>query len=189
MSILYQTLEDCNNVDYVEANGPFLGNVRDRWLGAGYYYWDTFINSAHFWGGISYLNSGKDYLIAQSIVSLPSDRVLNLIEPSDLTKFAAWRDEYARTFPGSKVTVEKVLTHAENVMGDGFPYIAIRADFRDCINIREFQDRISPNGKAYMDLKPPIQICIKDRSVIGKDNFKVIYPECYMDCSQRFLGI
>ena len=181
MGILYQTLEDCDNVDYVEANGPFLGNQRDRWLGRGYYYWDTFINSAHFWGRVSYLNAGKGYIIAHSEISLPPEKVLNLLEPSDLIMFAAWRDEYVKTFPKSKATIEKVLTHAENIMGENFPYIAIRAEFRDCINIQDYQDRIFPNGRAYLDLKPPIQICIKDRNVIGKDNFKVIYPECYMD--------
>ncbi len=181
MSILYQTLEDCDNVDSVEANGPFLGNVRNRWLGRGYYYWDTFINSAHFWGRVSYLNVGKRYIIAQSEVSIPPEKVLNLLEPSDLTKFAAWIDEYAKTFPKSEVTIEKVLTHAENIVGKDFPYVAIRAEFRNCVNIPDYQDRIYPNGKAYLDLKPPIQICIKDRRVIGKDNFKVVYPECYMD--------
>lgn len=183
MSILYQTLEDCDNVDYVEANGPFPGNVRNPWLGKGYYYWDTFVNSAHFWGRVSYLNAVKRYLIAQSEVSLPSDKVLNLLEPKDLTLFSAWRDEYAQTFPNSKVTIERVLTHAEDIMGTKFPYIAIRAEFRECVNIRDFQDRIYPNGKAYLDLKPPIQICIKDKNVIGKNNFKVIYPECYIDNS------
>ena len=127
------------------------------------------------------LNAGKGYMIAQSEVSLPADKVLNLLEPTDLILFSAWRDEYARTFPKSKATVERVLTHAENIMGENFPYLAIRAEFRDCINIRDFQDRIFPNGKAYLDLKPPIQICIKDKSIIGKDNFKVIYPECYID--------
>lgn len=183
MSTLYQTLEDCDNVDYVEANGPFPGNVRDTWLGKGYYFWDTFINSAHFWGRISYLCAGKEYIIAQSNVLLPAEKVLNLLEPTDLVKFAAWRDEYRRTFPKSKITIERVLTHAENIMGSKFPYIAVRAEFRDCINIRDYQDRISPNGKAYLDLKPPIQVCIKDKNIIGKDNFKVIYPESYIDNS------
>lgn len=71
MSVLYQTLEDRDNVDYVEANGPFLGNVRDRWLGKGYYFWDTFIDAAHYWGFVSYKVKGKDYIIAKSEVDIP----------------------------------------------------------------------------------------------------------------------
>lgn len=46
------------------------------------------------------------------------------------------------------------------------------------INYKEYQDRIYPYsaGKAYLDLKPPVQICICDRSVIGMNNFKVVFP-------------
>lgn len=181
MSVIFQTLEDRNNVDYVEANGPFPGNVRDRWLGKGYYFWDTLEESAHFWGRVAYENNGKEYIIARSEVMLPPDRVLNLLEPEDLVKFAAWRDVYAATFPGTKVTVERVLEHARNIMGRKFPYVAIKAEFKDSINSRKYQDRISPNGKAYLDLKPAVQICICDKAIIGKDNFKVIYPSKYTE--------
>lgn len=180
MSVLYQTLEDRDNINYVEANGPFPGNVRETWLGRGYYYWDTFINSAHFWGWASYGKYGKGYIIARSNVVLPPDRTLDLLNVSDLMKFASWVSEYERTFPERDVTVEKVLTHARKVMGVKFPYIAIRAMFVDSINMRDFQDRIYPNGKAYLDLQPPIQVCIMDRSIVGPDNFKVIYPEKYV---------
>lgn len=178
MSVLYQTLEDRDNVDYVEANGPFLGNVRDRWLGKGYYFWDTFIDAAHYWGFVSYKVKGKDYIIAKSEVDIPKNMLLNLLEPEHLVMFANWRDSYAKTFPGSKVTVEKVITHAEKLMGGNFPYSAIKAEFKDCFSYKEYQDRIYPYlaGKAYLDLKPPVQICIRDRSIIGINNFKVVFP-------------
>lgn len=181
MSVLYQTLEDRDNVDFVEANGPFPGNIRDRWLGKGYYYWDSFINSAHFWGWVSYGKYHKNYIIAKSEVTLPPGQMLDLVNPTDLLKFKSWVKEYEQTFPNQEPTVEKVLTHAQNVMGKDFPYIAIRAMFVDCINKEEYQDRIYPNGKAYLDLQPPIQICILNKSVIGHDNFKVIFPENYSD--------
>ena len=181
MSVLYQTLEDLDNVDYVEANGPFPCSARDRWLGKGYYYWDTFISSAHYWGRVAYSNYNKNYIIAKSEITLPSDKTLNLLETADLLKFKSWVSEYEQTFPNTFVTVEKVLKHAENIMKNDFPYVAIRAIFNDCINNKRYQDRISPNGKAYLDLQPPIQICIRDKSLIGTDNFKVIYPINYSD--------
>lgn len=178
MSVLYQTLEDRNNVDYVEANGPFPGNVRDRWLGKGYYFWDTFIDAAHYWGFVSYKSKGKGYIIAKSEVDIPQNKLLNLLEPAQIVMFTKWRDSYARTFPDSKVTIERVLTHAKNIMGANFPYVAIKAEFKDCFNYKEYQDRIYPYpaSKAYLDLKPPVQICILDKSIIGADNFKVVYP-------------
>lgn len=185
VSVLYQTLEDRDNVDYVEANGPFPGDVRDRWLGKGYYYWDTFIDAAHYWGYVSYKIKGKGYIIAKSEVSIPADKLLNLLEPEQLAMFTNWRDCYAKTFPETEVTVEKVLTPAEKIMGSAFPYIAIKAEFRESFINKGYQDRIYPrvnsNGKAYLDLKPPVQICIKDKSIIGSDNFKVIYPLKYAE--------
>ncbi|MDE6270156.1 MAG: hypothetical protein K2M12_04790 [Muribaculaceae bacterium] len=168
-------------MDFVEANGPFPGTVRERWLGPGYYYWDTFINSAHFWGRYSYKKYNKGYIIAKSEVALPPDKVLNLLDSADLLKFHLWREEFKRTFPDTSVTVEKVLTHSRKTAGKNFPYIAIKALFIDSINVEEYQDRISPNGKAYLDMQPPIQVCILEKSVVGPDNFKVIYPINYSD--------
>ena len=182
MSILYQTLEDRDNVDYVEANGPFLGNIRDTWLGKGYYYWDTFINSAHFWGWSSYKSKNKEYIIAKTELDIPSERLLNLLDPVDIQKFSTWIDEYELTFPNRKVTVEKVITHIQNIMGSSFPYVAVKAVFNDCVNKPEYQNRIyQKNGRAYLDLQPPIQMCIFDKSIIGQNNFKVIYPSDYLN--------
>ena len=176
---LYQTLEDRGNIDEVEAEGPYPGDTHDRWLGEGYYYWDTFVNSAHFWGRMSYVKFGKDYIIAKSVVEIDARVVLDLLVPEGLNILAAWRDEFTRTFPISNVTVEKVITHAKNKLREHFPYKAIRAVFSDCINISEFQNRIKMNKNAYFDFKPPIQICLLDKKLIGKNNFKVIYPEEY----------
>ena len=181
MSVLFQTLEDRDNVDFVEANGPFPGNIRDRWLGKGYYYWDTFINSAHFWGRFSYLKYNKKYIIAKSVVTLHPSKTLNLLDGDDLQKFSTWINEFELTYPDKKVTPEKVITHIQNVMGKDFPYTAIKALFVDCLNCEDYQDRLYPNGKAYLDLQPPIQVCIIDKSIIGRDNFKVIYPLNYSD--------
>lgn len=181
MSILYQTLEDRDNVDYVELNGPFLGNIRYTWLGKGYYYWDTFINLAHFWGWTSYKRFKKNYIIAKTELTLPPEKTLNLLDPNDIQKFTTWIDEYELTFPNKTATIEKVITHTRTIMGSDFPYVAIKAQFINCINQNEYQRRISPNGKAYLDLQPPIQVCILDKSIIGPNNFKVIYPTNYSD--------
>ena len=181
MSILYQTLEDRYNVDYVESHGPFLGDIRATWLGKGYYYWDTFINSAHFWGWSSYARFNKNYIIAKTELTLPQERTLNLLDPNDLKKFSTWIEEFELTFPDKKVTIEKVITHIQNIMGNSFPYVAIKAQFNDSINNSQYQRRIYPNGRAYLDLQPAIQICIFDKTIIGPNNFKVIYPPNYSD--------
>jgi len=65
---IYQTLEDRNNPDVVENQGPFLCNRKDVWLGIGYYFWDSFIENAHWWGkeGARY----KNYFICESSFEL-----------------------------------------------------------------------------------------------------------------------
>lgn len=68
---IYQTLEDRQNYGEVEEHGPFFCYVRDDngipksgvkepWLGEGYYFWDTRITDAQWWGDTVY--SQKDIL-------------------------------------------------------------------------------------------------------------------------------
>jgi hypothetical protein len=47
---IYQTLEDRGNADDIENHGPFPCKWENTWLGRGYYFWDTFMNNAHWWG-------------------------------------------------------------------------------------------------------------------------------------------
>ena len=60
---LYQTVEDRNNPSEIETEGPFLCVRNNAWLGRGYYFWDTFVELAHWWGNTIY--QGK-YVVCQS---------------------------------------------------------------------------------------------------------------------------
>lgn len=46
---LYQTVKNNGNKQSIETFGPIYGKV-DTWLGNGYYFWDGFIELAHWWG-------------------------------------------------------------------------------------------------------------------------------------------
>ena len=59
--ILYQTVEDRDNPEHIKSNSPFLCNRKDAWLGKGYYFWDTLIENAHWWGKTVYKNN--DYVV------------------------------------------------------------------------------------------------------------------------------
>ncbi|MCM1336566.1 MAG: hypothetical protein NC187_06020 [Candidatus Amulumruptor caecigallinarius] len=88
--------------------------------------------------------------------------------------------EFSTTFPTIHVTVDRVIGHITRVMGGKFPYKAIRAMFNDCVGNPKFQARIYPNGHAYLDIMQPVQVCIRDKSIIGADNYKIIYPDEYV---------
>ncbi len=48
---VYQTLENRGtNLNKLVSEGPYLCNWENSWLGDGYYFWDTFIENAHWWG-------------------------------------------------------------------------------------------------------------------------------------------
>jgi len=65
-TIGHQTIEDQNNVDEVEKNGPIKA-VFKPYLGDGYYYWDNNIKAAHWWGSNNY---GGNYMICESKLEL-----------------------------------------------------------------------------------------------------------------------
>ena len=73
---LYQTLEDRDNPDKIEDHGPFRCNRESAWLGSGYYFWDSSIDSAHFWGNTSYKGN---YIICQSYYDYDSLEFLDLV--------------------------------------------------------------------------------------------------------------
>lgn len=175
-------MEDRGNVDFIELNGPFKCTRADAWLGAGYYFWDTFIDNAHFWGDKAYLQNGKYYIIALSKIELPGSKALNLLAPGDLLRFKSWIDSYKRSYPESVATTSRVIRYIEERCGGKLPFQAIIADFKDSIIDKRFSNRINPTinyNKAYLDLQPAIQICLKNKSVVGENNFKVVYPEEY----------
>ena len=47
---LFQAIKDLDNPDEIEQNGPFKCRREDAWLGEGYYFWDSFVELAHWWG-------------------------------------------------------------------------------------------------------------------------------------------
>lgn len=83
--IIYQTVEDRGNPDYVEQHGPFICTNKNAWLGEGYYFWDTIIELAHWWGNLCYKDSG--YIISQSACDDKLEKVFDLVgRPEHLTE-------------------------------------------------------------------------------------------------------
>lgn len=75
MTDIYQTLEDKDNDEEIERHGPYFCSVyeidgspkkgsKEPWLGGGYYFWDTRINDAHWWGRTVYWPYFKGMLSA-----------------------------------------------------------------------------------------------------------------------------
>lgn len=123
---IYQTLEDRNNPDVVENQGPFLCNRKDVWLGIGYYFWDSFIENAHWWGkeGARY----KNYFICESSFKL-NERCFDLYDnPEHIKNFRGAIEELKKQklYDEKKTTVARVIEFLKRI--NNFPFEAIRAN-------------------------------------------------------------
>ena len=176
---LYQTLEDRSNVDYVEENGPFICERKDAWLGIGCYYWDTFIDNAHLWGRKIYNSNNKDYIICLSKVEFSNENVYDLDCPNTLLEFQILEKELSEKYPNKNITVAVVLEQLKQ--SPEFTYKAIKARAMDDMSGLKQKISFKVGHKAYLDTCPHIQVCILDKTFVGNDNFKVIFPTEYSE--------
>lgn len=178
-SNLYQTLEDKSNVDYVEGNGPFICNRANAWLGIGYYYWDTFVDNAHLWGKKIYNIKHKDYIICLSKFEFNNKNIYDLDSPNILLEFKILEERLSEIYPGKNITVAMVLEQLKR--SKEFTYKAIRARAVNDMNGINPKIPFKVGHIAYLDTSPHIQVCILDKTFVGKDNFKVIFPLEYSE--------
>ena len=176
ISDFYQTLEDRSNVDYVEKNGPFCCERKEAWLGKGYYYWDTFVDNAHLWGDKIYKN--KNYIICLSKIEL-NNNIYDLQNPSTLLEFKQLEEKLSEVYPDKNITVAIVLEQLKQ--SQEFTYKAIRARAMGDMNSHIQKIPFKIGHIAYLDTCPHIQVCILDKTFIGEDNFKVIFPDEYCE--------
>ncbi len=176
---LYQTLEDKSNVDYVEENGPFICKRRDAWLGIGYYYWDTFVDNAHLWGRKIYNSDNKDYMICLSKVEFSNENVYDLDNPNILLEIKILEKKLSEIYPNKNITVAVALEQLKQ--SREFTYKAIRARAVNDMNDSKQKIPFKIGYKAYLDTCPHIQVCILDKTFVGNDNFKVIFPTEYSE--------
>lgn len=176
---LYQTLEDRSNIDYVEENGPFICEREDAWLGIGYYYWDTFVDNAHLWGKKVYKKNNKDYIICLSKVNFNDENIYDLDNPNTLLEFKIVEKKLSETYPNKNITVAMVLEQFKQ--SQEFTYKAIKTRAEKDMNTFKQKVPFKVNSKAYLDTCPHIQVCVLDKTFIGKDNFKVIFPTEYSE--------
>ena len=76
MNQLYQTLEDRSNPDEIESYGPFKCRTATSWLGDGYYFWDSILELAHFWGKNS---TYSNYIICSAEAELNDGNCYDLV--------------------------------------------------------------------------------------------------------------
>lgn len=179
---LYQTIYAKGEILNIEREGPFICKRRDAWLGTGCYYWENFIDYAHWWGRHAHQDS---YFICKTELSTPKSNIYDLEDSDVLLELDKIIKELKNTY-SQEITIPFVIEYLKKI--NIFDYKAIRARFEQAIkqNSKDHKgetigSRIRPITKshAYLDLKPQIQICLIDKSIIEKGNYKVVYPSIY----------
>ena len=175
---LFQTLEDRDNPDEIESKGPFKC-TKNPWLGEGYYFWDTFIDLAHWWGKQGY---NCNYIICQSSCDYDPEMIFDLAGNTEqITDFKQYVEILKNTYKNEFISVSFVIEHMKK--HSSFQYKAIRANPIHSTGqdtyLKSQRLKFTQKSISYLELIPPFQICIIDKKYIGKDNYKIIYPETY----------
>lgn len=180
---VYQTLENRNNPQEVLQNGPFLGNKKIAWLGIGYYFWESFVNNAHWWGDNFYKKNG--YIICESSYIKEQDSCFDLYDNHEhlaILKSTIELLSKKGLYIKDKTTVARIIEYLRNI--DSFPYKATRAKGEGVRSrLSSFGDTLSfqEGLPAYLELSPPIQVCFYDTSLLAMSQYRIIYPDLYRD--------
>lgn len=178
---LFQTLEDRNNPEEVELDGPFECTRTDAWLGRGYYFWDTHIELAHWWGNKGYRTK---YIICRADGRLDENCW-------DLHGNGAHRLEFEeickeliskRIFEESRLIVPKLIMYLKK--NNIFVYSSIRAlgsggGIAD--PLLKYRIKFKNYDKTFLDLRPPVQICLLEKQALSLSGYSIVYPEHYIE--------
>ena len=170
----YQTLENRNNPDQIEEQGPFLCNRKSAWLGEGYYFWDSFIENAHWWGLEGYKNN---YVICESTFELDEDKCFNLVDNPEHLKLFEFTKKALIEQQIHNLIVPRVIEFLKQ--RENFKYEAIRANGINSKN--EYRTSFVINGHQYLESFPAIQICFLTKNALNRKGFKIVYPEEYAE--------
>lgn len=169
---IFQALEYRGNESEVESHGPYFcaernsdgspkSETKEPWLGPGYYFWDTRIKDAQWWGNVAYKRKG--YIICKTFYDQHSPLLYDLLGISkhfdDFVECAEYIKEQRKV---KTIKFPVVLSYLKKFTP--FNYKAIRVwpnpNHYDNIGI-EF-----PGGKIMLNPMEKVQICFFDKTLL-----------------------
>lgn len=169
----YQTLEDRDNIDEIETEGPFPCNRADAWLGQGYYFWDTNMKWAVIWGEQSYASKGKAYVIGRCQLLLDEtcfDLVGNVQHQLDLTACIETLLKSGRIQEGQRLILPILLEFMKQ--NNIFDYASIRC-YDTPPDIRQLH--FGEHRMEHMIINQRVQVCVIDRKAVLLPPFRVAH--------------
>jgi hypothetical protein len=181
---IYQTLEDRNNPDQIEADGPFKCKSRNAWLGFGYYFWESFIDNAHWWGK-ECGNYEGGYVICKAKYDFNEELCFNLIDNPEHIKDFKDTIELIKEkgLFNKRTTVSRIISYLKDTLKI-FNYEATRVfgiHSKNKSSEYSFTLPFKPAGNQYLDLTPAIQICFYSKQSLSLRNYHIIFPDEYIE--------
>lgn len=180
---LYQTLKDKGNPDYIEDNAPFICNWGNAWLGDGYYFWDTFIENAHWWGKVRH---GDSYIICRAECDFSSDDCFDLVGDTNHMQDFAESVKFltSKNIANANTTVARIITFLRKVPDFSFQAIRVYgiksiSDHKE--EYEKYKHRLifEVSKPQYLDYKPAIQLCLFNKKSLNLRNIKIEFPDEY----------
>lgn len=187
---IYQTLEDRGNAKELEKSGPcycalydddgaLKEGVKEPWLGEGYYFWDTRIKDAHWWGKVAYLKYEKGYVIGKTTYDAHSDALFDLLgNLSHLYDFVKVADFLKKQHGEKCITFPAVIAYLKkNIKEFAQRYKAIRV-WPQSDNIRKSCVTFPGNNDLVVGQVEKVQICFFDDSLFTEP-FRIVEHVSY----------
>ena len=167
----YQTLEDSDNIDEIEFDGPFKCTRSDAWLGHGYYFWDSNLEWAIDWGKNSYNKRGKEFVIGSCRINLDScfDLIGNVEHQQELIDVIKVMQESGLIKGEKKFILPNILEYLKHK--GLFTYNSIRS----ADNYNPIQIHYGENRQEYLMINQRVQICVIKKNEVILTPFGVIY--------------
>ena len=178
---IYQTLENRQNYREVEDHGPYFCSERyangilkrgtkEPWLGEGYYFWDTRITDARWWGDTVY--GSKGYIICKTTYDQHSPLLFDLVgDVRQFDEFIKCAELVMKERNVGTVKFPVVLAYMKKV-GKEFNYKAIRV----WPHPRTFEKTPIrfPDEKKVLYNPDKIQICFFDKTLLTEP-YRIVY--------------
>lgn len=180
---VFQTLEDKDNIDEVELDGPFFCHKKGAWLGFGCYLWDTRMEWAIDWGNFAYTKYNMDFIIGRTWVDISRDcfdLFGNVKHQSDFQEIIKVMIESKKIKHDEEFIVANVIEFMKKM--NLFAFKSIRA--ADMRNVKKYYfrvDKITGTTREYMVINQRVQICVINKKDVISHPFRVIYPEKYKE--------
>jgi hypothetical protein len=171
-------VEDRGNPDEVERSGPFLCSRSDAWLGEGYYFWESFIDNAHWWGANAY---PEKYMICRAFYVHDSARCLDLNTPEGIKIIEGVIIQMKQDgLVSNNIYISRMIEYLKNIGRFHWEAVRVTPTSNRHGNDSPHRERAMFNERYGISLRPAIQICFYSKTALQLSGYKIIYPDEYM---------